>query len=390
MWRKRYSIASWTRNTGDEAVNRDFSEAAYYAWIASANMPPEITRQLLEEYKTPSECSMAFEQGDDRIDHILPPRFRSVLAQNRTESFMSRMQLLMNRNAVSILRYDDPDYPASLAAVDQSPAFLFYQGNVLCLRNRTLSMVGSRAASYDGQKAAGKLACDLSRQGVSIVSGLACGIDAAAHQGCIAGGSPTIAVTACGPDTVYPKEHIRLRDEIIGGNGLILTEYAPGEKPAGWHFPFRNRLIAGLGNALVLVEARIRSGSMTTVNHALNQGKDVFVYPGDPVSEQFEGNHRLLREGGIYFTCAEDILRDLNWLDNHTAVRHNSDCSAETPAVSPDQALIIKALKPGKLSFEQLAEKTGMNPSVLMGTLTILQISGIVESLPGKQYQLKH
>ena len=129
---------------------------------------------------------------------------------------------------------------------------------------------------------------------------------------------------------------------------------------------------------------------MTSVQHALDQGKDVFVYPGDPDSAYFEGNHRLLREGGIYFTDAEDVLTDLHWLDNQSAVRQNIDCSAEEYVSTPEQAAVIRALKPGILSFEQLLERTCLDPPVLMSTLTILQISGLIEPLPGKQYKIKH
>ena len=128
---------------------------------------------------------------------------------------------------------------------------------------------------------------------------------------------------------------------------------------------------------------------MTSVRHALDQGKDVFVYPGDPSSDQFEGNHQLLREGATYFTSAEDILDDLHWLDNPPPVRQNSDCSADTASFPPEQSAIIRALKPGTLSFEQLLDKTGLSPSSLMSALTVLQISGRVESMPGKQYQVK-
>ena len=251
-------------------------------------------------------------------------------------------------------------------------------------------MVGSRAASYSGLKAARKLACDLSIAGVSVASGMACGIDAASHRGCMDGGSPTVAVTGCGLDIVYPRENTGLKDDILSKGGLMLTEYAPGEKPAGWHFPFRNRIICGISHALILIEAKIRSGSMTSVQHALDQGKDVFVYPGEPDSEYFEGNHRLLREGGIYFTGAEDVLSDLHWLDNQSAVRQNIDCSAEESVSTPEQAAVIRALKPGNLSFEQLLERTCLDPPVLMSTLTMLQISGLIEALPGKQYKIKH
>ena len=362
----------------------------YDAWLASACMPPDTIRRLTSIYQSSESCFNAFRHGTAEFHQIVSPRFCSILDKNGTDDNLKKMQELMNKHSIGVLRYGDPVFPDILKTIDQPPAILFYQGSLQCLNRRILAMVGSRSASYTGQKAARKLSGDLSRNGVTVVSGLACGIDAASHLGCIEGGSPTIAVTACGSDIVYPKDNIRLRDDILKHNGLILTEYAPGEKPAGWHFPFRDRIITGLSRALVLIEARIRSGSMTSVKHALDQGKDVFVYPGDPDSEYFEGNHQLLREGGIYFTGAKDILSDLHWLDNPTTVRQNSDCSIDTSGFSPEQTAVIRALEPGSLSFEHLLEITGLEPPALMSTLTVLQIRGTIESLPGKQYQMKH
>ena len=362
------------------------SGTVYDAWLASAGMPPDLVRRLLEKYETAEGAFRAFRQAESSFTGTVGYRFIGKLRDSGNDGKLEETERLIEKHAISALRYNDPEYPASLKNIDQAPAILFFQGDLLCLSERMLGMVGSRAA---GQKAARKLAGDLSRYGISIVSGLACGIDAASHHGCLEGGSPTVAVTACGLDIVDPKDNIRLRDEILEKHGVILSEYAPGEKPAGWHFPVRNRIIAGLGKALVLVEAKIRSGSMTTVQHTLDQGKDVFVYPGDPASEHFEANHQLLREGGIYFTSAEDILSDLNWLDNQSAVRQNSHCCTETKAETPQQEAVIRALRPGDLSFEQLIDITRLDPPALMSTLTILQIRGIIESMPGKQYRLK-
>ena len=353
-------------------------------------MPAVTLRHLFEVYGDALSCYEAFLRKEPAVISALTPRICRILETNSTEAFFSRMKTLMGKHSIHVLRISDSLYPASLIHINDAPVILFYQGNLDCLNHRILAMVGSRAASYAGQKASGKVAEDLSRHGVSVVSGLACGIDTSAHQGCLRGGSPTIAVTGCGLDRIYPYDNLSLRDNILNNSGLILSEYIPGEKPAGWHFPVRNRIIAGLCTALILMEAKIRSGSMTSVQHALDQGKDVFVYPGDPNSAYFEGNHQLLREGGLYFTSAEDILNDLHWLDNPSAVRQNSDCSADRKASSPEDASVLCALEKGILSFEQLLNATGLDPSVLMSTLTILQIRGLIESLPGKYYQLKH
>ncbi len=363
--------------------------AVYEAWLASACMPGDLTQSLLSTFKDAERFYYAFSKNEEDSRNKIPPRFIRLLETNGSNEKLRFFEQAMNKHGIGVIRYDDPRYPETLKRIPDPPAILFYQGEAACLRQRSLGMVGSRAASYNGQKAARKLAADLSRYGVSIISGMACGIDAASHMGCLEGGSPTVAVTACGLDSVYPRDNEGLRDRILKEGGIILSEYAPGERPLGWHFPVRNRIITGLSRALILMESRIRSGSMTSVQHALDQGKDVFVYPGDPGSEQFEGNHRLLREGGIYFTSATDILEDLGWLDNPPSVGQNSDCAVKTESASPAEAAVLNALKPGTLSFEQLLDATGMLPGEMMSTLTILQISGRIEALPGKQYQMK-
>ena len=360
----------------------------FHAWLASAALPPGIISRLLEEYGTPENVRKAIQSGHNRTDSI-PAAGLKTLKQNDADEWLEKEEQLLLQNGIKAFTIKDHEYPATLLQMEEPPAILFYQGNPQCMNQKNLAMVGSRAASYAGQKAAGKIARNLSRKGIGIISGMAGGIDTASHAGCIEGGSRTIAVTGCGLDIVYPSSNIRLRDRILENDGLLLSEYAPGEKPVGWHFPFRNRIITGLARALIVIEAKVRSGTMTSVQHALSQGKDVFVYPGDPTSLYFEGNHRLLREGAIYFTTAEDILEDLGWLDNPGIIRQNSDCSDRTQASTPEEKAVLSALEPGKLGFEQIADRSGLSPAALMSTLTMLQIKGMIEALPGKQYQLK-
>ncbi len=362
----------------------------YDAWLASACMPASTVRKLLDCYETSEACHSAFLQNDPELQQLITRRFYQLLSASGTKENLDRYKKTMDQHGIRTICFHDIGFPPELDQTDDPPAILFFQGNTDCIAERSLCVVGSRAASYAGQKAARNLSADLGAYGVTIVSGMACGIDACAHSGCLDGGGKTIAVLGSGLDRPYPRDNLALRNRILEKGGLILSEYAPGESALGWHFPVRNRIITGLSRALILMEAKIRSGSMTSVNHALAQGKDVFVYPGDPASECFEGNHQLLREGGIYFTSARDILEDLHWLDNPSAVRQNSDCVQEYKPSTPEEDKLIRALKPGTMSFEQLIVCTGMNPSSLMSTLTVLQIRGIIEALPGKQYQLKH
>ena len=371
-----------------KALNEQAASFVYHAWLAAASVQPDRLREILELYETPEGVFRAFQARDEGIMNGLSDAQRRILREGSAAETLREYERLMKLHHIGAMTFDDTGYPERLSWISDPPAILFYQGNPGCLSSRTVAVVGSRASSYDGRKAAEKIARELSDAGVCIVSGLADGIDAAAHRGCLKGRTPTAAVTGCGLDRVYPSGNQSLRDEVLNRDGVLLSEYTPGEKPLGWHFPVRNRILTGIAEALILMEARIRSGSMTSVQHALDQGKEVFVYPGDPTSPYSEGNRQLLREGANYFTTSRDILEDLGWLDNTPIIGQNSVCSREQTASSPEEALVLKALQPGALGFERLAGITGLTPSALMSTLTMLQIRGAVEALPGKQYRM--
>jgi DNA processing protein len=210
---------------------------------------------------------------------------------------------------------------------------------------------------------------------------MAVGIDAAAHQGCLDGASPTIALMACGLDIDYPSENHQLKQRVIEKNGLLLSEYPPGTPGLKWHFPVRNRLIAALGKALVMMEAQVRSGSMVTVQHALDQGKEVYAYPGNIGSEWAAGAHQLLREGASYFTSAQDILEDMRW---DTAPAASTNVKAALPPLNDAQRKIYALVCQREMSFDELAQATGFDAATLSGELTLLSILGVVRSLPGK------
>lgn len=360
---------------------------AFYTWFASAMIPSDVFFSVYKSFDDISAFHEAFMRKEKLAVSVIPKRYHNILTDNGNDKQLKKYHQILAENRIEVSVITDSLYPACLSQISDPPAVLFYQGDPTCFLHRSLSVIGSRSASYDGQKMTRRIARDLSSNGISIVSGFACGIDTSAHLGCIEGGSATVAVMGCGLDTIYPRENIRLRDRILEQSGILLSEFIPGEKPVGWHFPVRNRIITGISSALVLMEARIKSGSLTSVQHALNQGKDIFVYPGDPSSSYFEGNHQLLREGARFFTCANDILEDMSWLDNQPIVGQNIDCSVELSADSPAEKLILQALKPGARSFEQLSEQTGLSPSDLMCSITMLQVKGVIESLPGKFYR---
>ena len=361
------------------------------AWIAGGGIAPDSLREILEEKNDPIALYESFRRsgtlgGAER----LPERNLQLLRDSCKERRLAAWQQLIFTHGIRALTCEDPEYPRKLQNLPDAPAILFYQGSLRALEKDSVSIVGSRSATWRGLDATRKIAGDLSRCGITIVSGLAAGIDAAAHQGCLQGGAPTIAVLGCGLDQQYPQTNAKLRAQIIEKDGLVLSEYAPGEKPLGWHFPYRNRIISGLGNCLVLMEARIRSGSMTSVQHALNQGKDVFVHPGEAGNLRCEGNHQLLREGAIYFTTAEDLMEDMGWLDKRQDVGQNSESSSrKAPGVTGAEKNILDELEKCEASFDELCSRLNLPAAQLNAALSMLQIQGWIIAMPGKIYARK-
>ena len=367
----------------------NYESQVYDAWLASAEMPGEWLIPLLHEKKSSYAVYHEFINLKMNMEEMIPCSGRSRLLKSAEKARMDFFHNLIMKQGIGSITIEDSLYPHILRELPDPPGILFYQGEPGCLKNsRIAAMIGCRSATYKGLNAARRISKELSSEGVTIISGLAYGIDSECHRGCIEGGSPTIAVTGGGLDQMYPLGNEQLKNDILTNGGLIITEYAPGTRPTGMHFPYRNRIISGLASVVILMEARIRSGSMTTIGHALKQGKDIYAYPGDPESPMTDGNRLLLREGARYFTEAKDILDDMNWLDNQSHVRQNSDCSA---APSPDETTenpVFKALLKGELGFDELILDTGMTSSALMSMLTIMQIKGRIELLPGKKYRL--
>ena len=211
---------------------------------------------------------------------------------------------------ITALTWSDPAYPAALAAIADPPFVLWTRGVAAALERPAVAMVGSRAASPYGLAVAERLAADLAARGIVVVSGLARGVDSAAHRGALAGGGSTIAVLGSGADVIYPPEHASLARD-IAATGLVISELVPGTPPLKPFFPLRNRIISGLSRAVVVIEAGEKSGSLITARSALDQGRDVLAVPGNVLSGRNRGAHALLRDGAKIVEDADDILEEL-------------------------------------------------------------------------------
>lgn len=354
------------------------------AWLTYAQTTSDVLLDILNAFGSAEAVYDQFLKDKGKcLKTYLPLAQIDLLKEQSTPEMMHHMMVDLQRQNIGIMGMDSIHYPESFRHLNDPPAVLFYRGDPDCMIGKCISIVGTRKAAPNTLDATRKIACDLSNAGVTIVSGLAMGIDTAAHEGCLNGTSPTIALLACGLDVDYPACNHDLKERIVANGGLLLSEYPPGSPALKWHFPVRNRMIAALGKALLMMEAQVRSGSMVTVHHALDQGKDVYAYPGNIDSEWAAGAHQLLREGACYFTSAQDILEDMNWANDKMAPPAEK---APHPSLNDAQRRIYALLCQREMSFDELAEATDFDAATLSGELTMLSILGVIKTLPGKTF----
>ena len=279
--------------------------------------------------------------------------------------------------------YGNEDYPEILVNTPDPPAVLFYRGDLEgFLKMPAIAVIGSRRCTTYGRKVARTLARDFVRSGVAVVSGLARGIDAESHRGVIEAGGVTMAVLGNSLDICYPPEHDRLSERILE-KGVLLSEYPPGTEPAKYRFPERNRLISGFSRGVVVVEAGARSGTMITVNTALDQGRDVFAVPGEVTRALSMGTNMLLRDGAGVVITAADVLEPLG-----LAIEPGKPVKAFEPSNDIAKA-ILEHLSDETLHYDHLLRLVAVGTAVLQSELLQLEIAGVVTQLPGKFYSLK-
>jgi DNA processing protein len=282
------------------------------------------------------------------------------------------------------IAWDDRDYPAMLLETPSPPPMLYYVGRRDLLAQPAFAIVGSRNATPQGCADAQAFAATLAAAGLVIVSGLALGIDAAAHRGGLSESGRSIAVVGTGPDRIYPARNRDLA-HALAAQGLIFSEFPPGTPPLRSNFPRRNRLISGLSRGLLVVEATLSSGSLITARLAAEQGRDVFALPGSIHSPFSKGCHRLIREGAKLVETAQDILDELK-LANPASIgaRGRHDAPADEPAVQA----ILAALGHSPADADTIAARSGLGASTVLATLTALELAGRVAPLPGGRYQV--
>lgn len=359
-------------------------------WLTLAYTPgigPVACRRLLDHFGT---IEAALSAGDERcrlagLRDDSCRALRNGISRQKAEEELHRCE----KQGVRLLGWDDPLFPPLLREIADPPLVLYIKGDATLLSRRpALAIVGARAATSYGQKIAADLAGSLTRHDFTVVSGLALGIDRAAHQGACRAGGNTIAVLGCGVDVPYPVQNQSLYNE-IAAQGAIVSDYPLATQPEAFRFPARNRIISGLCRGVVVIEAATRSGSLITAKLALEQGREVFAVPGRVDSPKSEGCHRLIRDGAVLVHSVADIIAELEpAMTPRPATMATEAASAINHGLSREEQCIVSCLEAYPKDIDTIINATRL-PAQRVSTLLLgLELKGLVASGPGQQYHL--
>lgn len=290
----------------------------------------------------------------------------------------------IERAGARLVTLVDEDYPPLLKQIPDAPVILYLRGSLTPEDQRALAIVGTRKATTYGKDVAGLLASQLVESGITVISGLAHGIDAAAHRAALDAGGRTIAVMGCGIDQIYPRDHSELARR-ISEQGAVISEFPLGARPEAHHFPRRNRVISGMSLGVLVVEAPQQSGAIITTTYAAEQGREVFAVPGSIFSAASGGTNRLIQDGAKLVLTVEDILSELNLA--HEAVQTRVTAERIAPD-NPIEASILDCLGAEPLHIDDLVRQTGLPIATVSSTLTVLELKGLARMVGHMQYNL--
>jgi DNA processing protein len=353
--------------------------ATWLRLLGTPGIGTEIARKLLTAFGPPEAV---FQQERPALHAVVGPRLAQALLtppDDLAATIDTTTAWLAGGTNRHVLSLDDPRFPGELLHMADPPLLLYVLGQIDTLQHpQRLAIVGSRNPTPQGEQNARQFAQALSEAGVCVVSGLALGVDGAAHEGTLAGGSPTLAVVGTGLDRVYPKRHLALAHR-IAQQGALISEYPLGTPPLPGNFPRRNRLIAGLSQGTLVVEAALQSGSLITARLAAEQGREVFAIPGSIHAPQSRGCHALIRQGAKLVESAQDILEDLRITTPSSFTR--PEAIADPLADDPDGLLRAMGFDP--VSLDALQARTGLDTATLQARLLELELDGHLGRLPG-------
>ncbi len=352
----------------------------YWIWLSSVDgIGPRRFYQLLSLF---GDARDVWENMGDSRMRFLPQNVQAALRAARSEKYFYELFAKLESKGIRARTRLSDDYPNRLLETVDPPPTLYVRGDADLSAERMFAVVGSRRCSRDGARAAREFSEKLAREGVTVVSGLAFGIDAAAHEGAVRADGVTIAVLGSGADVIYPMENERLAGEILEKGGAIVSEYPPGMPPLATNFPARNRIISGMSAGVLLVEGAKKSGAMITVDFALEQGRDVFAVPGSIYSPLCAAPNRIIVEGGLAAASPWDILCYYRWAEPPAQAAERP-----VPALDGEEKTVYEPLAREKMTLTELSETTGFTSAKLLSLLTTLELRGIISKQPGGEYR---
>ena len=358
---------------------------------------PRICHALLDKFRSPQ---LIFRLDETALVAAGVPRpVARRIKEFRDFDALEKELCELPRLGARLLKWTDDDYPANLRQIADPPPYLFVRGPARLHEPGCLAIVGARAASDAGLRMAHRLGMELAAKGFTIVSGLARGVDGAAHQGALDGGGRTIAVMGCGIDVIYPPEHRKLAEAIVEGGGAVVSELPLGTQPMAENFPTRNRILSGLCLGVVIVEAAEKSGSLITARMALEQNRQVFAVPGSPLTGKTRGSNRLIRDGAKLVECVEDVIEEIapqigklpNEVKKPAEILNISPANMQSSfaQASDEDRVILRQLKQGeKIHVDSLIGASGLTPQAVLRLLLELELKGLVAQHPGKLFSL--
>lgn len=368
-------------------------EVEYLGWLALARVKGlgcASFKRVADHFDDPRQVFSVSEKELSEVPGLDREAIRGLLTFSKWEEVNSEIQRVFEAGA-RIVPFNAPGYPARLRMIADPPPFLYLRGELLGEDEKAVAVVGSRSASEYGKKITRTLCRDLASLGLTVVSGMARGIDGEAHAATLAARGKTVAVLGSGVDVIYPPEHKELYGEICK-IGAIVSELPMGSPPLSYNFPARNRLISGLSLGVVVVEATERSGSLITARLALEQGREVFAVPGEAGASRSRGTHQLIRQGAKLVESVEDILEEIApqlLTPAGTARRGSSPSHPSLPFDGgPEANKLLDLLLHGLQQIDELIESSGLSAAKVTELLLELEIRGIVKQLPGKKFRL--
>ncbi len=359
------------------------NEKDYLIWLNSINGIGNTTIEKLLWYFGSFEVLWNAPVSEiNRVPNVRKKALEKLIETRNIEYIKKYKEKISSKN-INCMDKNDELYPAILKSIPDSPHLLYGRGKIIKEDKKAIAIIGSRKCTSYGKNIAYKFAKELASYGITVVSGMAYGIDSAAHRGALDGGGRTIAVLGCSVDICYPKSNANLMRDIIG-NGAVISEYPLGTNPTPGNFPRRNRIISGLSKGVLVVEAGLKSGTLITVDYALEQGKDVFSIPGNINCSVSQGTNKLIKEGAKPVTCVEDILEEFN-IQKQIKEKDNLHLDLS----DTERGVLEIVMKKQPIHMDMIGSILDLDAGTLNSIITILEIKEIIEQLPGKIIILK-